>query len=169
MKANVNFRMPAKERRKHFKKFIRKSKLDTIQVLLPIPLPGTELRRRLEKENRIYPIRDLGWEYYDGNFPLFRPDEPMSPEEMQASIKIIMSKIYRFKYMFMIALNIFSFPSLFFSLHNIKAGWRRWFKLWHNYLIRFGGWITMKKWTSAFKRDDFPQKLQRAKKHLKTS
>ena len=166
MKKNVNFKMPAKERRKHFKEFIRKSKLDTIQVLLPIPLPGTELRRRLEKENRIYLIRDLGWEYYDGNFPLFRPDEPMSPEEMQASIKILMSSVYRFKYMFMVVLNIFLFPFLFFFLHNIKTGWRKWFKFWYNCLIRFGGWITMKKWASAFKKNSFPQKLKRAKENL---
>ena len=167
LKEEIEFKMSAKERRKYFKSFIKKGRIDTIQIILPVPLPGTELRHRLKRQNRIYPIQDIGWEYYDGSFPLFEPDKPMTAEEMQASAKKIMSKIYQFKYMFMVALNIFSFPSLLFFLHNIKFGWRRWYRSWRNYIIRFGGWMTMRKWTLAFKKGDFPQKLQRAKKHLK--
>ncbi len=163
-----NLRMSAEERVKRFKDFIRKAKIDTIQVLLPGPLPGTELRHRLQAQNRIYSTKDLGWEYYDGNFPLFEPDEPMSAEQMQASIRRIMSKFYQFKYMFMIGLNIFSFSSLIFYLHNIKLGWRKWYRLWRNHLARFGGWIIMKKWISEFKKDKFSQKLQKAKKRLET-
>ena len=111
MKQGLNFKMVAKERVKLIKRFIKKAKIDTIQVLLPVPLPGTELRHRLEMQKRVYPIQDVGWEYYDGNFPLFEPDEPMSAEEMQASIRNIMGKFYQFKYMFMIGMNIFSFPA----------------------------------------------------------
>ena len=165
----VNFRMSAKERVKRFKSFIRKSKLDTIQVMLPVPLPGTDLRQRLQQENRIYRFQDMGWEYYDGNFPLFEPDEPMTAEEMQHSAMKIMGRIYRFKYMFMISLNVFSFPYLLFFLHNIKSGWKRWYRPWRQSLIRFAGWITMKKWLRAFKKDDFSKKLQEARKHLEDS
>ncbi len=167
LKEGLNLEIPVKERVKRIKNFIRKAKLDTVQVMLPVPLPGTELRRRLQKQNRIYPIHDVGWEYYDGNFPLFEPDEPMSAEQMQASIKKIMGKFYQFKYMFMIGLNIFSFPTLVFFLHNIRLGWKRWHRPWRNYLFRFGGWITIRKWASEFKKDKFSQKLQKAKKHLK--
>ena len=167
MKEGVDFKMAAEERVKHIKNFIRKAKIDTIQVLLPVPLPGTELRQRLKRQNRIYSTDDLGWQYYDGNFPLFEPDEPMTVEEMQASIKKIMSKFYQFKYMFMIGLNIFSFLALFFFLHNIKSGWRKWYRPWHNHLIRFGGWITMRGWTAEFKKDKFSQKLNKAKDRLK--
>ncbi|MFC1657859.1 B12-binding domain-containing radical SAM protein [Candidatus Omnitrophota bacterium] len=166
VKEGVNFKMSAPERVKRFKDFIRKAKIDTIQVLLPGPLPGTELRHRLQTQNRIYPVQDVGWEYYDGNFPLFEPDQPMSSEEMQASIRQIMGKFYQFKYMFMIVLNIFSFSSLIFFLHNIQAGWRRWYRPWRNHLVRFGGWILIRKWSSALKRDMFSQKLQKAKEHL---
>jgi hypothetical protein len=146
---------------------VAKAHLDTFQVMLPIPLPGTELRKRLERDNRIYPHQDLGWEYYDGNFMLFKPDDPMTPEEMQASPMKIMSRIYRFKYMFMIALNVFSFPYMVFFLHNIKYGWKKWYRPWRQSLIRFGAWITMKKWKSAFKKDDFSKKLQKANERLK--
>lgn len=167
LKENINFKMPISTRIKRFKNFIRKAKIDTMQILLPVPLPGTELRQRLKKQNRIYPSQDVGWEYYDGNFPLFEPDEPMTAIEMQDSIRKIMSKFYQFKYMFMIGLNIFSFPALIFFLHNIRSGWKRWYRPWRNYLIRFGGWITTRRWTSEFKKDKFSQKLQKAKEHLK--
>jgi len=169
LRENIRFLMSAKERVKHFRDFIHKSKLDTVQVLLPVPLPGTELRDRLEKQNRIYPLKDIGWEYYDGNFPLFEPDEPLTAEDMQDAVRKIMSKFYKFKYLFVVGLSIFYFPSLFFFLHNIKFGWRKWYRHWRNSLIRFGGWTTLKKLKSAFNRDTFLHKLNDAKKHLKPS
>jgi radical SAM superfamily enzyme YgiQ (UPF0313 family) len=164
----VEFKMAAKERVKRFKNFIQKAKIDTIQVLLPVPLPGTELTQRLKKQNRIYPTEDVGWEYYDGNFPLFEPDEPMTAEQMHASIRKIMGKFYQFKYMFIIVLHILSFPALIFFLHNIKSNWKRWYQPWRNALIRFGGWITMREWSAAFVKDKFSQKLEKAKEHLRT-
>jgi radical SAM superfamily enzyme YgiQ (UPF0313 family) len=167
VKEGVNFKMSARERIKRFKNFIRKAKIDTIQVLLAGPLPGTELRRRLAMQNRLYPIQDVGWEYYDGNFPLFEPDAPMTAEEMQFSSRKIMGRFYQFKYVFMVVLNIFSFPALIFFLHNIKSGWNRWYRPWRNDLIRFGGWIIMKKWATQFKKDKFLERLQKAKEHLK--
>jgi len=167
LKEGVNFKMPVRERIKRFKNFIRKAKIDSIQVLLAGPLPGTELRRRLAMQNRIYPIQDIGWEYYDGNFPLFKPDEPMTAEEMQLSSRKIMGRFYQFNYMIMLGLHIFSFPALIFFLHNIKLGWRRWYRIWRNHSLRFGGWIIMKKWAAQFKKDNFFERLQRAKERLK--
>ena len=160
------FDMTVNQRVKRYRTFIRKARIDTIQILLPVPLPGTQLSRRLNQQNRIYDIRDVGWEYYDGNFPLFEPDAPMTAEEMQLSSRKIMGRFYQFKYVFMIMLNIFSFPALIFFLHNIESGWRKWYRPWRNDLIRFGGWMIMKKWTSQFKKDKFPERLQKAKGHL---
>jgi radical SAM superfamily enzyme YgiQ (UPF0313 family) len=162
----VNFTMSAKERIKRFKNFINKARIDTIQILLPGPLPGTELRRRLAMQNRLYLLQDIGWEYYDGNFPLFEPDKPMTAEEMQNSIRKIMGKFYQFKYMFMLALHIFSFPALVFFLYNIRLGWRKWYRPWRNDLFRFGGWIIMKRWATQFKKDTFLERLQKAKERL---
>ena len=167
MKEGVNFKMSARERIKRFKNFIRKAKIDTIQILLPGPLPGTELRHRLAIQNRIYPLQDVGWEYYDGNFPLFEPDAPMTAEEMQFSSRKIMGKFYQFRSIFMLGLHIFSFPALVFFLHNIRLGWRKWYRPWRNNLFRFGGWIIMKKWSSQFKKNTFLERLQKAKEHLR--
>ena len=82
-------------------------------------------------------------------------------------VKKIMGRFYRFRYIFMVGLHILSFPSLLFFLHNIKSGWRRWYRPWRNNLIRFGGWITVKQWMSEFKKDKFLQKLKKAKEHIK--
>jgi len=166
LKEGTHFKMSAKERAKRFRQFISKAKIDTIQVLLAGPLPGTELRHRLAEQNRIYRIEDVGWEYYDGNFPLFEPDEPMSAEEMQLSARKIMGKFYQFKYMFMLGMNIFSFPAIIFFLHNVKLGWRKWYRPWRNNLARFGGWVILKGWTLQFKKGIFSQKLKKAQEHL---
>jgi radical SAM superfamily enzyme YgiQ (UPF0313 family) len=162
----VTFSMSAAERVKHFWSFIKKSKLDTIQILLPVPLPGTQLRARLKKNSRLYPVEEVGWEYYDGCFPLFEPDNPMTAEEMQKSAWNIMRKFYRFKYFFMIGLHIVSFPSIIFLLHDVRRGWKRWYRHWHNALIRYIGWVFLKRWTVNFKKGIFIEKLQKARKRL---
>jgi radical SAM superfamily enzyme YgiQ (UPF0313 family) len=166
MKKDVNFNMPTEERIKRFRDFINRAKLDTAQALLPIPLPGTQLRERLKKENRIYPLKDVGWEYYDGNFPVFHPDEPLTSEEMQKASMEIMSRVFRFKNMFMVGINVLIFPWIILSLHNIKHGWRIWYRFWRQSIVRFGGWILMKKWTKAFRKGDFLAKIELAEKHL---
>ena len=166
LREEMPFRMTASERVKRFRAFIRRARIDTVQVLLPTPLPGTELRVRLKKQNRIYPKKDVGWEYYDGNFPLFEPDLPMSAEDMLYSAKKIMGKFYQFKYMFMIGLNILSFPMLVFYLYNIRLGWKRWYRLWRNSLMRFFGSLVVKEWTLQFKRGPFLEKLKNARDQL---
>ena len=88
------FWMSAPDRVRHFRRFIRRARLDTVQILLPIPLPGTELTHRLQEANRIYSTDTVGLEYYDGSFPLFQPDDPLTPEEMQASVHHIMRRFY---------------------------------------------------------------------------
>ncbi|MDD5070565.1 MAG: radical SAM protein, partial [Candidatus Omnitrophica bacterium] len=167
-KGDIEFNMPIKERVKRYREFISRAKIDTIQVLLPVPLPGTDLRARLQKDNRVYSVTDLGWQYYDGNFPLFEPDRPTATEDMQWAVKKIMGRFYEFKYMFMIGINIFSFTAMIFFLHNIKRGWQFWYRTWRNHIIRFGGWLTMKEWVNNYEKNRFSEKLRIAKKHLKT-
>lgn len=166
LKEEANFRMSAKERIRRYKRFIREAHIDTIQVLLPVPLPGTALTERLRKQNRIYPRDCIGWEYYDGNFPLFEPDEPLTAEQMQASIRRLMGRFYRFKHMFAIGLNILSFPTMIFFLYNVKLGWRKWYREWRNNILRFSGWLILRNWTLEFNKGIFLRKLQRAKKML---
>jgi radical SAM superfamily enzyme YgiQ (UPF0313 family) len=163
---NNAFHMPAAQRVRAFKRFIRKAKIDTVQVLLPVPLPGTALRDRLQRQDRVYPTTDVGWEYYDGNFPLIEPDAPLTPEEMQRAAKRVMGRVYRFRYMFLVAASILSFPALVFSLGNLRVGWGKWYHRWASRVIRFGGWITIRKWTAAFHKGDFLHRLRIARSRL---
>jgi hypothetical protein len=110
----------------------------------------------------------VGWEYYDGNFPVFEPDEPVSAQEMLYSVKRIMGQFYQFKYMFAIAANILSFPMLIFFLHNIRKGWLHWYRPWRNNLIRFCGWFVVKGWAADFKKGTFLQRLDNARDRMKT-
>ena len=164
--ADRPFAMPIEERVRRFRRFIRKARIDTVQVLLPVPLPGTRLRQRLEEQGRVYLCSDVGWEYYDGNFPLFEPDAPMTAQEMQRGAKRIMGRFYRFQYMFLVGASILTFPALVFSLHNLRVGWSRWYKRWASRLIRFGGRLTIRKWTADFRKSDFLERLHNARGHL---
>ena len=155
--------MTAQESVKRYQQFIRRARLDTIQILAPIPLPGTQLRERLRRQNRIYSLEEIGWEYYDGSFPVSQPDEPLSAEELQLSAKKIMASFYQFQYLFRIALTVLFFPGLVFFLGNIKLGWRKWYRHWRNDWIRFTGWMIIKEWSLNFQKDRFLTKLQSAK------
>ena len=148
-----------------FRRFIRRSRLDSIQVLLPVPLPGTALTARLAADGRVFPLADIGWEYYDGNFPLFLPDAPLTANDLHLAIRKIMGRFYRFRHMFAIGLNVLIFPALVFSLWNIRFGWRKWYRLWRNDLLRFGGWIVFRRWSTMFRHGTFAAKLERAQQH----
>jgi radical SAM superfamily enzyme YgiQ (UPF0313 family) len=164
--ADRGFVMSIEERVKRFRRFIRRAGIDSVQVLLPVPLPGTELRQRLEQQNRIYPLKEVGWEYYDGTFPLFEPDPPLAAEDLQRAGRRIMSRFYHFRYVLLVVASILSFPTLIFSLHRLGAGWSKWYRRWQTRLVRFGGWITIRKWTSDFEKGDFLLRLQKARSRL---
>lgn len=157
------FRMGARERARHFRRFIRRAGLDTVQVMLPIPLPGTELTARLKKANRIYSTESVGLQYYDGNFPVFRPDEPMTPEEMQEAVQSIMHGFYGSRHLLAVAMQILSLPAILLWLHDIGGAWQKWRRRWATSTYRSGGWLLLRKWTAAFKKDGFRTKLAAAK------
>ncbi|MCY2926720.1 MAG: radical SAM protein [Planctomycetota bacterium] len=162
------FAMGAAERVGQFRRFIRRSGLDTVQVLLPVPLPGTELTERLRRQGRIYPTDCIGWEYYDGNFPLFEPDAPMSAEDMPAASQEIMGRFYRADRLFAVGLDILSFPVLAFQLHRLRSAWSQWTRRWWRSVYRSGGWLTLRQWVGRFKKSPFLAKLAQAKMHMPT-
>lgn len=166
-RAGLPFEMSAAERVRRFRQFIRRARLDTVQVLLPVPLPGTELTRRLRQDNRIYSTKYIGLEYYDGNFCLIEPDPPMTAEDMQTSIRRIMGRFYRPDRMFSVGLDILSFPALVFQLHQLKAGWQKWSRRWWRNIYRTGGWLTLRQWIALFNKDTFLSKLAEARRQLR--
>jgi len=159
---------------KRFSSFIKKAEIDTIQVLITIPLPGTELRKRLEDENRLYPLDKIGWEYYDGQYPLFIPDNNISPELIQQAVLKIMYNFYNFKnFIKLLRYILVNFPAIVFTssltiifgkVKYITAAFKIWYrKFFRNYSLRFGGYIVAKKWFKNFKAGKFTEKLKQAK------
>ncbi len=77
-----------------------------------------------------------------------------------------MSRVYRFRHILYVVANILLFPSLAFYLHNLRPGWGKWSRSWRNNLIRFGGWLTIRKWSADFGKSDFLRRLQTARDRL---
>lgn len=169
--------IPLGERAKFFRDFIKKAKIDTLQILLTIPLPGTELRERLIREQRLFPVDLLGWEYYDGQYPLFVPDDGVEPEELQKAVGELMHRFYSFNNFWRIVKNILiNFPVIVCTsaitivigkVKYITSAFHLWYKKYfRNYLLRFGGYFIVKNWFKKFRKDSFMEKLTVAKKEL---
>jgi radical SAM superfamily enzyme YgiQ (UPF0313 family) len=76
-----------------FLDFIRKTGIDTIQVLKAVPIPGSKLFERLRDRGRILPLNEVGWEYYDGNFLTYVPEDSNFAEVHEGAVWI-MRKFY---------------------------------------------------------------------------
>jgi radical SAM superfamily enzyme YgiQ (UPF0313 family) len=84
-----------RERAEYFKKFFKKAGIDTIQLLNAVPLPGSELRARLEREGRLLPLSMVGWDKYDGLFLCYDPrPDGLDPDDLQNMPKMLMKKKY---------------------------------------------------------------------------
>ena len=156
------------DRVKLYRRFIRKAKLDTVQILHIVPLPGTALRARLERQGRVYPLSEIGWQYYDGNFQLVEPDPPATPLEMQWASERVLRRFYRFGSMFTLALRILLFPFLMLPLTSLSSRWKRWYRSWRRSILTFAGWTLMRRWRKRFRKDPFQEKLQLQEKRRRT-
>lgn len=94
--------------------FALDARIDSVQFLTLVPLPGTPLFKQLEAEDRLL-TRE--WDLYDGHHAVYQP-ALMSPEELQHETTSAFKRFYAFK-------NIFQNVSL--------TGW-------HTVLYRGIGW-----------------------------
>ncbi|MDA3808880.1 MAG: radical SAM protein [Spirochaetaceae bacterium] len=113
-----------KEKMKQYWDFIKKSKINSLQLLLAIPLPGTRLRKRLEDNNQLYSINDIGWEYYDGQFPLYNPGSGVTSEQILSGAGKLVRRFYHRGYFLRLVKNIsLDFPLLVFpSVFTLFSG-----------------------------------------------
>ncbi len=83
------------EKAKAYERFFKQAKIDTVQMLNAVPLPGSQLRSKLESENRILPLEMVGWDKYDGLFLCYDPtSEGLDAYELQNLPKALMKKWY---------------------------------------------------------------------------
>jgi radical SAM superfamily enzyme YgiQ (UPF0313 family) len=177
-KEKYDYQIPLNERVKKFRDFLIKAKIDTVQVVLTVPLPGTELRERLQQAGRLYSLDQIGWEYYDGQFPLYEPDDGVSPEDLQRAMTQIMGRFYRLQNLLNIVVGtLIHFPRMVFlaslsivtfRVKYIVKAFLKWkSRYFRNDLIRFGGYLVLKSWLKKFKKDKFLQYLKRARQQLR--
>jgi radical SAM superfamily enzyme YgiQ (UPF0313 family) len=71
-------------------KFANKMNIDTVQFISLLPLPGTPLYRRYEREGKIL---SKEWHKYSGHLVLIKPDR-MSPWELQKNMNRALKRFY---------------------------------------------------------------------------
>jgi radical SAM superfamily enzyme YgiQ (UPF0313 family) len=71
-------------------RFAIKQKIDTIQMAVLTPFPGTQVHEELEKEKRIF---SQDWSLYDGQHVVFKP-KLLSSKQLQLSVAKAYTKFY---------------------------------------------------------------------------
>ncbi len=155
--------LSVRERVAEFKKFIRRSKPDTLQVMITIPLPGTELYERLNKQGRVYPRELVGWENYDGGHLCFKPDPPMNARQVQEGAIEIMKWFYSSWNFWKIPLLIFVFPFVV-SFTFSSSGWQYWRRHWRNSILGYAGHLIIKQWLKLTKKSRWLERLALAQR-----
>ena len=89
----------------------------------------------------------------------------LTPEDMQASVQRIMRRFYGPRHLLALAIHVIAFPAIVLWLDNIGAGWQRWYRRWIVNVYRSGGWLLLRKWVAAFRKDGFLSKLAEAKRN----
>jgi len=144
-----------KEIIRRFRKFIRQASLDSIQILHPIPLVGTDLRQRLEKEGRVFPLELVPWSKYDGNYTCFRPDNMSLREFQEIPIKL-MGRFYNSLSFFRIPIKTITLPVDYFI-----RGWKKWHRDWYRDVIKYGAHCLVQRWQKKQKGNGFVEKLEK--------
>ncbi|MFA5038667.1 MAG: radical SAM protein [Candidatus Omnitrophota bacterium] len=107
-------------------KFALKEKIDTIQMMILTPFPGTKTFDTLQKEKRIF---SRNWKFYDGQHVVFTP-KLISAKELQLNVVNAYMKFY----------------SLYKSI-LLLARFR-----FRNAMFRFMGHVILKEWLKCNKK-----------------
>lgn len=102
--------------------FALKQKIDTIQMMILTPFPGTKVHDELEKQKRIF---DRDWSLYDGQHIVFTP-KLLSARSLQLNVLKAYAKFYSLYNSFVLFFRL-HFRNAFFRLmgHAIVKDWMR--------------------------------------------
>ena len=103
-------------------KFAIKQKIDTIQMMILTPLPGTKVFEEFNAQKRIF---SYDWELYDGQHVVFTP-QLLSAKQLQSTVAEAYTKFYSLYRSFSLLLK-WSFRNalLRFMGHRIVKEWTR--------------------------------------------
>jgi radical SAM superfamily enzyme YgiQ (UPF0313 family) len=110
-------------------RFALKHKIDTLQMMILTPFPGTKVHEELEKQKRIFG-RD--WSLYDGQHIVFTP-QLLSARSLQVSVLKAYTRFYSLYNSLVLFIRL-HFRNAFFRLmgHAIVRDWKR-----HNRSMRW--------------------------------
>ncbi|MDP3883195.1 MAG: cobalamin-dependent protein [Candidatus Staskawiczbacteria bacterium] len=147
---------PIAERVGIYKKFIKKACLDFIQVLLPIPLPGSELYNEYKTAGKLFPLSVAGWNKYDGNFLLIKPDKKANLHELQSANLRIMKWFYSpFSFYKMV------YRTLIFPVDCFLRGFGPWKSDWGREVILWIGHGIVKSWLQTRESEKHLEELEK--------
>jgi radical SAM superfamily enzyme YgiQ (UPF0313 family) len=110
-------------------KFAIKQKIDTIQMMILTPLPGTKVYEKLKEEKRIF---SQDWDLYDGQHVVFRPNL-LSARQLQLNVAQAYAQFYSLSKFFSLLAKL-HFRNAIFRLMGYRIV-RRWLK--HNGAMRW--------------------------------
>ena len=92
--------------------FALKHGIDTVQLMVLTPFPGTRLRQRLSEQNRLL---DIDWSHFDGHFCTFKPKQ-MNPAQLQKLSEKAMKRFYSLRRSMLILIR--SLPRLIWRMQR---------------------------------------------------
>jgi len=141
-----------KEIVKIYKKFIRKARIHSIQVLFAGPVVGSDLRKRIQ--DRIFPLDLVPWKMYDGAHICFKPDNMTVGELQWIGIKL-MKGFYQKISLIRISIRTIIFPVDFFI-----RGWGKWYQGWKKDGINFLSHLLFRTWLKKQRNKELIKKLE---------
>lgn len=101
-------------------RFAIKQKIDTIQMMILTPFPGTKVHATLETQKRIF-TKD--WSLYDGQHIVFKPNL-LSAKELQSNVLMAYTKFYSLSRSFLLLFKLRFRNAMFrFVGHSIIKNW----------------------------------------------
>lgn len=102
--------------------FAIRHKIDTIQLMILTPFPGTRVQEDLQREKRIF---NNDWDLYDGQHAVFKP-KLISARELQSNTVRAYTKFYSLFNAFSLLAKL-KFRNAFFRFmgHSIVRGWKK--------------------------------------------
>ena len=151
----AGFKMSIAEKIRRFKRFIQRARLDFVQVLLPIPLPGSELYSEYKAAGKLFPLPVAGWNKYDGNFLLLKLDSNVSMREFQSAHVKIMAWFYGPFSLFRMIYRTLTLPVDYFL-----RGWESWHSDWGREVILWIGHNIVTRWLKTRESDEHIANLE---------
>ena len=103
-------------------KFAIKQKLDTIQMSILTPFPGTKVHEDLKSQKRIF---STDWDLYDGQHIVFSP-KLLSARDLQSNVVNAYVKFYSLSSSFILLLKLHFRNALFRLMgHSIIRSWKK--------------------------------------------